>query len=127
MLKHKLALSVVAIAMLAVSVVSAAPVGSALGYGSKSIDYKCVAANGSITYNQLAFAGEVVTIDVAGSDWTDLQLFVYDEFGNLIASDVSYGNECFVVFTANYTEYVTIEVVNNSFYSNCYGITVTYT
>jgi hypothetical protein len=115
----KLALSVLAVAVLAVSA------GSALAVEQRS-DYKCLPADSSVIYTETVFAGEVVSVAVAGTNLTDIQLFVYDEFGNLIASDVSYGNNCLVVFVADYTENITIKVVNNSYFANCYGIAVTF-
>ena len=57
-------------------------------------------------------AGEVTTIELKGDGSTDLDLYVYDMYGNLITYDESYGDYCYASLAVYLTSKFTIKVVN---------------
>ena len=56
--------------------------------------------------------GEVALIGVTGDGDTDLDLEVYDEFGNLIVRDARYGDRCLVEWTPKWTGNFTVRIKN---------------
>ncbi len=64
------------------------------------------------TYSQRFYAGESVYIYVKRDGDTDLDLYVYDENGNLIDSDTDTGDTCLCTFTPKWTGRFTIKVKN---------------
>jgi hypothetical protein len=58
------------------------------------------------------FAGRQVTITVTSEFKSDVDLYVYDSFGNKVASDVRADPNCFVSFRAQVTGQYRIRVVN---------------
>ena len=67
--------------------------------------------------------GESARITVAGDGDTDLDLYVYDEFGNLVASDDDSTDYCVVGWTPRFTGPFTVRVVNRGGVYNQYRIT----
>ena len=67
--------------------------------------------------------GESARITVAGDGDTDLDLYVYDEFGNLIASDDDNTDYCVVSWTPRFTGPFTVRVVNRGSVYNEYRLT----
>jgi hypothetical protein len=63
-------------------------------------------------YHMTFRAGETAAIRVIGDGSTDLDLYVYDENGNLIACDNDLSDNCVVVFTPRWSGTFRIEVVN---------------
>jgi hypothetical protein len=55
---------------------------------------------------------EVAAVMVSGDGDTDLDLFVYDEFGNLIASDTDGTDTCYVQWTPRWTGPFLVRVKN---------------
>jgi len=72
-------------------------------------------------YEGVWFAGgELAEIWVEGDGGTDLDLFVYDENGILIASDTRISGDCYVSFTPLWTGPFRIEIHNLGYVSNGY-------
>lgn len=71
-----------------------------------------------ITFN----GGELARIAVKGDGDTDLDLYVYDENGNLIASDTDNTDCCLVSWTPRWTGKFTVRVVNRGNVYNNYRI-----
>ena len=71
----------------------------------------------------LAFrGGEAAVIVVSGDGDTDLDLYVYDELGNLIALDDDGSDNCVVRFTPKWTGPFTVRVKNRGLVYNRYVI-----
>ncbi len=67
-------------------------------------------------------SGIPAEVGVSGNGATDLDLYVYDENGNLIASDADYSDDCYVCWTPRWTGNFIIKVVNCGRYNNYYNI-----
>lgn len=89
--------------------------------GPKYGEYK-VAAYGSDKFTIKFWANERATVAVSGDGDTDLDLYVYDENGNLIASDDDYSDDCVVNWTPKWTGQFIIKVVNRGNVYNRYAI-----
>ncbi len=74
---------------------------------------------------EFTFRGrELARIIINGDDDTDLDLYVYDEYGTLVASSTSYGDREAVSFTPAYTSTYTVKVKNlGSVYNEYVGWT----
>ena len=81
-----------------------------------------VLAHSSDTYTMRFRAGEVARVAVTGDGDTDLDLYVYDEFGNLIGSDTDYTDQCIVTWAPRWTGVFTIQVVNRGNVYNVYRL-----
>lgn len=90
--------------------------------GGPVLHYDRVNANTTDIYTWAFRGGELATIAVSGDGDTDLDLFVYDENGNLIASDTDAGDDCLVVFTPRWTGNFRVKVKNYGRVYNNYGI-----
>jgi hypothetical protein len=86
--------------------------------GGPKWDNFTVPARTSITYSTNFYAGEMAIVGVAGDGYTDLELYVYDEFGNLIACGTDSYDGCVVSWTPKWTGKFTIKVVNRGFTYN---------
>ena len=71
-----------------------------------------VYANSSISYTCSFRAGELAEVAVSGDGDTDLDLYIYDANGNLITSDTSYGDDCYVSWVPRWTGSFTIKIKN---------------
>lgn len=71
-----------------------------------------VEANDSVFYNEIFKGGEVAAVSVSGDGDTDLDLFVYDENGNLVASDDDTSDQCIVAWVPNKTQRYRIVIKN---------------
>jgi hypothetical protein len=84
--------------------------------------FNSVYARSTDTY-QLAFrAGQLAEIIVCGDGDTDLDLYVYDAYGNLAAYSDDYYDDCFVSWVPSWTGSYTIKVVNRGRVHNRYII-----
>jgi hypothetical protein len=81
-----------------------------------------VVAGGTDTYRLMLMGGEDTIIRVRGDGDTDLDLLVYDENGNLVASDVNLGDSCTVHMRPRWTGPFIIKVVNRGSVYNAYTI-----
>ena len=66
--------------------------------------------------------GREATVVVSGDGDTDLDLYVYDENGNLVASDTDGSYQCAVSWTPRWTGRFTIRIVNRGRVYNRYKI-----
>ncbi len=65
------------------------------------------------------WAGELAEVAVIGDGDCDLDLYIYDENGNLIASDTDYTDQCICRWVPSWTGAFTIKIVNRGYvYSN---------
>jgi hypothetical protein len=81
-----------------------------------------VAANSTDTFNICLRGAEVTRIVVRGDTDTDLDLYVYDRQGNLVASDTDYTDFCVVHVRPRTTGLFTVRVVNRGPVWNEYTI-----
>lgn len=84
--------------------------------------YDAVNAGATDTYNIRFRGGELAMIVVSGDGDTDLDLYVYDENGNFIASDTDYSDDCVVTFTPRWTGYFIVKIKNRGRVYNRYCI-----
>ena len=77
-----------------------------------SRDYSAVNGNSYIDYTASFVANELAEVLVSGDGDTDLDLYVYDSNGNLIAKDTDYSDDCYVRWVPAWTGRYTIRIVN---------------
>lgn len=77
-----------------------------------SRDYSSVNGNSHLDYSASFVANELAEILVSGDGDTDLDLYVYDSNGNLIAKDIDYSDDCYVRWIPAWTGRYTIRIVN---------------
>lgn len=97
---------------------SEAPSRGAVGGGKYNVDV--VRAGGTDRYTVSFVAGRLAEVALSGDGDTDLDLYVYDSNGNLIASDTDYTDDCYVSWTPRWTGRFTIKVVNRGRVANRY-------
>ena len=68
--------------------------------------------NSYIDYTASFIANELAEVLVSGDGDTDLDLYVYDSNGNLIAKDTDYSDDCYVRWVPAWTGRYTIRIVN---------------
>lgn len=73
-------------------------------------------------YHVTFYGGELAEVAVRGDGDTDLDLFIYDEFGNLVASDIDGGDLCLAQWFPGWTGTFRIEVRNLGGVYNRYQI-----
>lgn len=73
-------------------------------------------------YKVVFRAGEIASIAVVGDGDSDLDLYVYDENGELVAADEDDTDDCIVRWTPRWTGKYTVHVVNRGRLANEYGI-----
>lgn len=100
----------------------AAAEGTRGAVGGAKYAYGSVAAHSYTYYNQKFWADEIAEIVVSGDGDTDLDLYVYDENGNLITSDTDYTDDCYVRFCPRWTGLFRIKIVNRGGVYNRYAI-----
>ncbi len=71
-----------------------------------------VEANSSLYYEAAFRGGETARFEIVGDGDTDLDCFVYDEYGTLIVSDTDYTDHCVLVWTPARTGAYEIVVQN---------------
>ena len=109
-----------AIVALADDITASATKGRTAGPG-----YNVVTLPGSTTdnYDNVSFnGGEYAEVYTEGSGATNLDLFVYDENGNLICSDTDYSDIAYCGWTPKWTGGFTIKVINQGGSSNRYAL-----
>lgn len=82
----------------------------------------CVRGNATDIYRVNFRGGELATVAVVGDGDTDLDLYIYDENGNLIDYDSDYTDRCVCSFYPRWTGYFSIKIVNRGAITNCYVI-----
>jgi hypothetical protein len=94
----------------------ARPVGLPVSHADR------VPAYGVMSYHLDCYGGEYTELALIGDGDTDLDLFVYDENGNLIASGETYSDVEVVGFTPLWTGTFIIEVHNFGGVYNDFGL-----
>ena len=79
-----------------------------------------VLANSTDTYVLAFRGGEVAEIAVSGDGDTDLDLYVYDQNGNLIVCDTDYSDDCYVCWVPAWTGNFVIKIKNRGNVYNQY-------
>jgi len=97
-------------------------VPSFAGTGGEKESHNSVAANGFVQYETVFFGGEMAVITVVGDGDTDLDLFVFDDNGNLVISDTGSTDVAGVSFVPSYTRRYTMLVKNLGSVYNVYTI-----
>ena len=77
-----------------------------------SRDFSAVNGNSYTDYTASFVANQLAEILVSGDGDTDLDLYDYDSYGNLIASDSDYTDDCYVRWVPAWTGRYTIRIVN---------------
>ncbi len=90
--------------------------------GGAKYAYGAVSARSYTYYDAKFWANELAEVVVSGDGDTDLDLYVYDQNGNLIASDVDYTDDCYVRFYPRWTGLFRIKIVNRGGVYNNYVI-----
>ncbi len=109
-----------AIVALADDIKASATKGRTAGPG-----YNVVTLPGSTTdnYDNVSFnGGEYAEVYAEGSGATNLDLYVYDENGNLICSDTDYSDIAYCGWTPKWTGPFSIKVINQGSASNRYAL-----
>ena len=112
---QKLTSCVVALTCL-IAPLAASPVGG------PRYDVHRVAAYDTDVFNVGFYGGESATVIIDGDRDTDLDLYVYNEFGTLIGSDTDGTDICVVRFTPGWTGSFRIVVQNLGSVYNQYEI-----
>lgn len=81
-----------------------------------------VYGNCYVTYDVQFYGGQLAEVALSGNGATDLDLYVYDENGNLIISDTDYTDNCYVRFSPRWTGWFRLKIVNRGAYANYYTI-----
>ena len=82
----------------------------------------CVNAGATDQYKLRCEGGTSTTIIVSGDGDTDLDLYVYDSYGNLVAYDDDGLDDCIVRFTPRYNHTFTVRIKNRGRVYNCYTL-----
>ena len=90
--------------------------------GGPKYDYGTVYARNYTYYHCKFWDNEIAEVAVSGDGDTDLDLYVYDENGNLITSDTDYTDDCYVRFVPRWTGTFAIKIVNRGGVYNNYVI-----
>lgn len=90
--------------------------------GGPKYAYGRVYARSYTYYDQKFWANSMAEVVVSGDGDTDLDLYVYDEYGNLITSDTDYTDDCYVRFYPRWTGRFRIKIVNRGGVYNDYAI-----
>lgn len=100
----------------------AAARGNRGAVGGPKYTTEVVRAHSTDRYTISFRAGQTAEVGVSGDGDTDLDLYVYDSNGNLIAKDDDYTDTCYVSWTPRWTGNFTIKVVNRGGVANRYVI-----
>jgi hypothetical protein len=84
--------------------------------------YDSVNGNSTDTYQVSFIADYLAEIVVSGDGDTDLDLYVYDSNGNLIAKDEDYTDDCYVRWVPKWTGRFIVKIVNRGPVYNRYVI-----
>lgn len=71
-----------------------------------------VNANSYNMYTVRFWAGELAEVGVVGDGDTDLDLYIYDEDGDLVVRDIDYGDVCYCSWVPSRTSVYVVKVVN---------------
>lgn len=88
--------------------------------GGPGKNYSYVVGNSTDTYEVSFIEGKLAEIALEGDGDTDLDLYVYDSNGNLIAQDEDYTDKCYVSWVPKWTGRYIVKIVNRGPISNNY-------
>jgi len=109
-------------AQAAIDAVTKAGVASRGAVGGAIARYGDVVKGNFInTYTVTFRGGELAEVGTWGDGSTNLDLFVYDENGNLIAQDTGPGDRCYVALTPKWTGVFKVRVINRGALWNAYN------
>ena len=117
-MKKVLCVVVLMVAMLG----SAKPSALADAEGGSRFVREKVLAYGSDMYDIVFRAGQPARVDVIGDGDTDLDLYIYDQFGNIVASDTDYSDRCVAIWTPIWTGVFRLKIVNRGDVFNRYTL-----
>lgn len=83
-----------------------------------------VSANKTDEYSVRFRGGEQAIVVVSGDGDTDLDLYVYNSSGDLVAKDADYSDDCVVSWYPSRTQTYTIRIVNRGNIANVYRMAV---
>jgi len=106
---------------LAASSVVDPTIGAAVG-GMIVVRDEVVRARTTDVWEFRFYGDEAAAVVVRGDGTTDLDLYVYDENGNLIASDTDASDYCIASWTPKWTGRFTIKIVNLGYVWNEYDM-----
>ena len=99
--------------MAALTEVDASPAGAIeASYYVNASTKERVKEHATDVYEHIFYAGETAFIYIIGDGDTDLDLFVYDENGNLVDSDTDEKDTCLCTFKPKWTGKFTVKVKN---------------
>jgi hypothetical protein len=81
-----------------------------------------IAARTTDTWTVRCYGDEVTRVIVDGDGSTDIDIYVYDENGNLITKDEDDTDYCVVSFRPFWTQTMTVKIVNRGRVPNFYTI-----
>lgn len=90
--------------------------------GGPATDYDRVEARSYVQYYITFRGGEFAEVAVVGDGDTDLDLYIYDENGNLIDSDIDYTDACYCSFVPSWTGSFRVKIVNRGSVYNRYTL-----
>jgi hypothetical protein len=109
------------LALLLGAALSAAPAAADASPRFQS-GYHVVGGFAEDTFTVTFLGGEVARITVRGDGCSDLDLYVYDENGNLIGQDLGYSDSAMVSWIPRWTGPFTVVVKNRGARANLYRI-----
>lgn len=92
------------------------------GAGGPAYDNDRVEARSYVQYYITFRGGEFAEVAVVGDGDTDLDLYIYDENGNLIDSDIDYTDACYCSFVPSWTGSFRVKIVNRGSVYNRYTL-----
>ena len=81
---------------------------------------ECVLANSNDIYEVKCYAGEECAVLVSGDGDTDLDLYIYDQYGNLVAYDDDTTDTMYASWKAKRSGIYKIKIVNRGSVRNYY-------
>ena len=100
---------------------SAANAGSSDGV---TCDTEVVSARSVDVYYERFEGARAAIVGISGDGDTDLDLYIYDLAGNLVASSDGWSDDEVASWVPSYTQTYKIRVVNRGYLSNLYAICV---
>lgn len=118
---NKLITTVVLLAAFALSL-TLTPNTFAGAFGGGKYDNDIVRAHASVEYNVDFRGREAAQVLVSGDGDTDLDLYVLDENGRVVASDTDMTDTCLATWMPRYSGVYTIKIVNRGSVYNEYTL-----
>lgn len=104
--------TLVRMTMTAMLIFGAMVPGFAGAVGGQKHTRTSVNANSADVFHVTFRGGELARVALSGDGDTDLDLYVYDEYGSLIAKDDDSSDDCYVSWVPKWTGSFKIRVVN---------------